>query len=604
MKAAIYIRVSTEEQKLKGYSLPEQTETCTRKAYELGATGEVEVFPDEGESGAFIDRPSLQRLFAAVRTGDIQLVIMLDPDRLARELGVQLAIAEEIEKYAKLDFVTYSRGDPNNPEDTMYFQIKGVFSQYERAKINQRMSFGRRGKAAMGKIVVPGGWTNHPGPFGYTYSNQNNDPKLEINTAEAEVIRYIFKMAYEEHLGITRITERLNQEGIPGPKGGVWHPGPLRRMLKNEVYAGTFYNFKWKSISTSKRTKSGKRQHLHRERPVSERSPVNVPAIIDRKVWETVQVSLNLNSIRSKNNYPALLQGRIKCSNCDSLYSAQCSGKNIYYRCSGRSKMCHMPMFRVSVLDNKVWEEIERLLSDPELIKQYIGQPDSSIVAELNNKVDMLQNKTNVLSRQKEELFSLHREGYITADDLKKQLIKTEQKNQKMRLEMSEVNSRIETLQKPFDFNVDEFCEYFAQRINRSSFQERLEIVRDLDLLLVIHPDKVLEIDWPFAITTIRLEPKWVDNHGFSMTLEIKEALKRALDGQTTASEIVRQAILEAPLNSIYRKAQRGNRTYSNVCLSEEVYNKLKQLQGTYKVSAMSIIEWALQRHLKGLGYL
>mgnify|MGYP000949821149 CR=1 FL=1 len=75
----------------------------------LSAT-EFEVFLEEGESGAFIDRPELERLLESIRLGEIGLVVALDTDRLARDLGAQIAIANEIEQYARLDFVYYSRG--------------------------------------------------------------------------------------------------------------------------------------------------------------------------------------------------------------------------------------------------------------------------------------------------------------------------------------------------------------------------------------------------------------------------------------------------------------------------------------------------------------
>lgn len=603
MKAGIYIRVSTEEQKLKGYSLPDQIDSCTRKAQELGAT-DIEVFAEEGESGAYLDRPELERLFMAVRSEDIQLVIALDSDRLARDLGTQLFIADEIEKNAKLDFVTYSRGNPNNPEDTMFFQMKGVISQYERSKILQRTSAGRKRKAMMGKIVIPGGWTGHPGPYGYTFINENNEPRLEINEAEAEIVKYIYQLAYQEKLSIAKITERLNSEGIPSPKGGIWHPSPVRRLLSNEVYAGVFYNFKYRSITTAKRTPSGKRQHLKVERPISERIPVAVPVIIDRHVWEAVQESLKSNTIRSKINHQALLNGRIKCSNCGSLYSAQQSEYSVYYRCNGRHKKCKMPMLQVKKLDARIWNEIVQILSNPELIKEQIGNPNTEVIMEIENNIQKLQSKINTLLKHKDELFSLRMEGLINAEDLKKRLMKVESRYQELYIDLSTIQDRLDSQKKPFSFDVDEFCQYFAHRITQSCYEDKLEIIKDLDLTFTLHPGKIFEINWPFASTIIRLEPKWQQNMGFSMTPEIKNALDIAAKNYVTASDLIREAILEAPLDVEYKKAPRENRVYSCVCLTEETYNKVKQLQGTYHESAMRIIEWAIEWHLKQLKYL
>ncbi len=603
IKAAIYIRVSTEEQKKKGYSLQDQIDACKRKAQELGAT-EIEVFSDEGESGKFVDRPGMNRLLAAVRSGDVQLVIVLDLDRLARDLATQLYLTDEIEKHCLLEFVNHTRGNPNNPEDTMFFQLKGVFSQYECSKIRERTAAGRREKALEGKIVNPGGWAGHPGVFGYIFINEKKESRFEIIEAEADIVKYIYKLALVDELSIGQITDRLNREKIPAPKGGVWHPNSVKRLLTNEVYAGTFHNFKYESIMTDDRTDSGKRQHLHRERPKEDHILAEVPSIIDRETWEAVQKKYNICIKQSIVNHQALLKGRIKCSSCGSLYSPQLVGKNLYYRCRGRKNKCKMPMISVNILDNIVWEEIIRLLSNPALIREYIGNPDTTAIKEGENNMQKLQAKIKSIAKHKDELFSLRLDGLLSVEELKKRLIQAESKKNGLSAELVSIQERLVNLKKPLDFNVDDFCDYFLHRIAQATFQEKVEVIRDLDLMLVHHPEKVIEINWPFGNTTMRLEPKWQDNMGFSMTPEMKTALGLGAINYHNASELIREAILQAPIDAEYKKAPRGNRVYSNVLLTEDTFNKVKQLQGTYQESAMRIIEWALEWHLKQLGYL
>lgn len=600
MKAAIYIRVSTEEQKLKGYSLPDQIDTCSKKALELGAT-DIEIFPEEGESGAFIDRPELDRLFAAVKSGDIQLVIALDPDRLARDLGTQLFIADEIEKNAKLDFVTYSRGNPSSPEDTMFFQMKGAVSQYERSKILQRTASGRKRKALMGKIVNPGGWSGHTGAYGYKYINENNDPRFEIIEAEADIVRYIYNLAYEDELPVPRIVERLNREKIPAPKGGRWHPSPVKRLLTNEVYAGVFHNFRYKGIMTAKRTPSGRRQHLIRERPKEEHILAEVTAIIDREIWDAVQIKYNTLP-RTFLKHEAILGSRIRCSKCGNMYSPQITDKHVYYRCRGR-RNCNMPMLQVKKTDDKVWHEIVRMLSNPELIKEYIGNPNITAIADAERDIQKIRTKINSAIKLKDEMFNLRLEGLLSAEELKKRLTQTTVKIQALSTELSTMQEHLENQKKPFDFNADEFCKYFATRIEQATYQEKVEVVRDLDLRLVLHPDKVLEINWPFTTTVLRLEPKWFDHLGYSMTPEMKAALDKAA-ATSSLSEYIREAIINTPLDADYKRASKANRVYSTVCLTEDTFNRVKQLQGTYHESALRIIEWAIYRQLKQDNYL
>jgi len=592
MKAALYIRVSTEEQKLKGYSLPEQVDVCRKKAQELGAT-DFEVFADEGESGAYIDRPELERLLTAVKTKDFQFVIAMDTDRLSRDLGIQIFIAKEVEKYAKLDFVTYSRGDPNNPEDNLFFHIKGAFAQYDRAKIRRNTAYGRKRKALMGKVVVPGGWPGHPGAFGYNYSNS----EFEINPEEAETVKYVFELAYYKELSPTKIANHLNQKHIPAPKGGKWYPGPIRRMLLNEIYAGTFYNNKFKTITTGKRTLSGKRQTLRRERPVSERHPVSVPAIIERDVWETVQTRIKTNTITSKKNHQALLQGKIRCMKCGRLYSAQSGGKAVYYRCTGR---CKMPLLQVKAFDKLIWEEVIKYISNPEIIKEQLNQPNNKEIEKLEFQIDKLKQKQDNIEKHKDELLTLRMENLITADKLKKQLLKVDKKYKEINTEITTLQTRLSLLKKPLELDIDQFCLYFKERIQSEEFEEKLQVIKSLDITIKIYPSKLVEIDWPFNTATLNLNPIYKEQTGFSMTKEIKTVLSKC----DNRSEIIRKAILEAPLDVEYKKAPRGKREYSSVCLTEDTYIKLQQLQGTYHESAMRIIEWAIERHLKHLGLL
>ncbi|MFP3459107.1 recombinase family protein, partial [Psychrobacter sp. SIMBA_152] len=55
---AIYVRVSTEEQAIKGSSIDSQIEACVKKA----GTTNVLKYADEGFSGELLERPALNRL--------------------------------------------------------------------------------------------------------------------------------------------------------------------------------------------------------------------------------------------------------------------------------------------------------------------------------------------------------------------------------------------------------------------------------------------------------------------------------------------------------------------------------------------------------------
>jgi site-specific DNA recombinase len=87
--AAIYARVSTEDQG-KGFSIPTQIEACQKLAVREGYTvPESHVLVDEGLSGTTMDRPGLRQVRDLVNAYAITGVIVIDPDRLSRNLGHQ-----------------------------------------------------------------------------------------------------------------------------------------------------------------------------------------------------------------------------------------------------------------------------------------------------------------------------------------------------------------------------------------------------------------------------------------------------------------------------------------------------------------------------------
>jgi len=625
MRAGLYIRVSTEEQALKGYSVQEQIDACARKAKELGAT-ECIIFSEEGESGAYLDRPELEKLLQAIKLNEIQLVVALDTDRLARDLGTQIAIANEIEQYARLDFVFYSRGDPNNPEDNLFFHIKGAFAQYDRAKIRRNTSAGRRRKAMSGKIVIPGGWPGHPGVYGYRYVNDNNGPRLEIIEKEAEVIRYIYGLAHQEGYGVSRIVEHLNREGIPSPKGGVWHRSTVRRILTNETYAGTFYNYKYVSRMTNKRTPSGRRQIVKEMRPLEERISASVPAIIDRSTWEAVQAQLKQNSLRDrKSGSFFLLKGRVKCGLCGRSCLGETSGKpspitnrrRTYYRCVGTKTgvfpKCKLPAISSSNnsrnpgLDNLVWEKVVEVINNPQLIKNYLDEAeDREVIENIEKQMERLKSKISDLEKQKDELLNLRLEGLLTAEQLKARLLKLENKKKAAR---DELDSAQKTLKAAKTVEIDpvSFCRYFQERIKSPTNEIKAQVINDLDIRVVVYPDYRFEVNWPFDMVTEIVEDVEVfsEYRSASMTPETKQILyEYAKKRLTTPAAIIREAIRYAPLDGSYKRLPRSRRFRSTVCLTQEDIRKITMMQKTYGVSSTQAIEWAITTYLKNLGLL
>jgi site-specific DNA recombinase len=130
-KAVIYLRVSTEEQAEKGFSIDAQRDECIQKAQELGCEGIIE-YIDEGVSGSILERPMLINAMEEMKNRIIDFFICFDSSRLSRNVSHQLILIDTIKKYGtKLVFVR------NNYEDTaegrFQITIMAAVDEYERA---------------------------------------------------------------------------------------------------------------------------------------------------------------------------------------------------------------------------------------------------------------------------------------------------------------------------------------------------------------------------------------------------------------------------------------------------------------------------------------
>ncbi|MBK9094747.1 MAG: recombinase family protein, partial [Anaerolineae bacterium] len=121
------------------------------------------IFLDEAVSGAKLDRPALDRLRDREGEGCYQVVICLSPDRLARVYMLQVLLLEE-SRQARIQMLFVNQppvGD--SPQSQLLFGIQGLFAEYERAVIAERMRRGRLHCARQGAMV------NAKTPYGYDY---------------------------------------------------------------------------------------------------------------------------------------------------------------------------------------------------------------------------------------------------------------------------------------------------------------------------------------------------------------------------------------------------------------------------------------------------
>jgi DNA invertase Pin-like site-specific DNA recombinase len=137
-RVAIYLRVSTAEQ-----TTANQRRGLQAVAARHGWTV-ARVFEDAGISGtkARSERPALDAMLKAVARREVDMVAAWSVDRLGRSLTDLLDLLREL--HAKgVDLFLHQQGlDTSTPSGRAMFQMMGVFAEFERAMIRERVLAG------------------------------------------------------------------------------------------------------------------------------------------------------------------------------------------------------------------------------------------------------------------------------------------------------------------------------------------------------------------------------------------------------------------------------------------------------------------------------
>ncbi|PSL51280.1 site-specific DNA recombinase [Salsuginibacillus halophilus] len=391
MEAWVYARVSTEEQAARGYSLSGQVEAAEAKAKALGIAPEnIHTF-EEQATGASLERPVLESLRSKARERPPVYLIMYDPDRLARNLTHQLLLTDEWRGLGiELVFINFDWSE--TPEGMLYYQLRGMFAQYEREKIKERTARGRLEKMKKYRKL-----SMDPRLYGYTFNTDQD--VLEVNEHEAKVIQWLF---HEAAAGRTpgELKEVLDEEGISAPRGDNWHRTTIARILRNESYTGRYFAYK-----------CDYQQGRRRFRPKEEQFQLSIPPLISEALYAAVQKELDNRRRFSKrsDNEPALLSGRLICSCGAAMRVENKGGGRRYYVCCNRKiQSCSQPYQPVQRIDELVFEQLRMYM-----------EPYFKEAAKLKEIPRVKELKKGVQRTERSRLVRLLAAGHITAADFK-----------------------------------------------------------------------------------------------------------------------------------------------------------------------------------------
>lgn len=150
MKVGIYVRVSTADR-----GQDPELQLVPLREYSRARGWDSQEYVDVGESGAKARRPGLDRLLEDARKRRLDGILVWKLDRLGRSLKHLLVLLEEF-RALEVQFVSYTENlDFATPAGRAMASLIGVFAEFERELIRERVRAGMESARRKGKRPGP-----------------------------------------------------------------------------------------------------------------------------------------------------------------------------------------------------------------------------------------------------------------------------------------------------------------------------------------------------------------------------------------------------------------------------------------------------------------
>lgn len=445
LKVTYYARVSTDKYEQLN-SLENQVTYYENYIKENSKWTFVEGYVDEGISGTSTNkRDSFKRMIRDGKNGKFNLIITKEISRFARDTLDSISYTRKLLEYGVGVFFQYDHINTFNSDSELRLTIMASIAQEEVRKLSERVKFGFQRSIESGKVL------GNDFIWGY----KKDKCKLVVVEEEAEIIRKIFDMYVNEHLGMRSIGNKLAAEGILNKNGKPFQQGTIKYILTNPKYKGYYCGNKTRVIDYHTK----QRVNINEEDWKLYEDNINVPPIVSEYIWNKAQEIVKSRSDRFsthkevyQNRYP--FSGKILCMNHNTTYRRKkqiSSGKKkkvvITWRCSHFLKYnttgCDGPILYDDELKEIVGKSILKYISNvsivDDLIKEYKTIEDNK---DYSKDIEKKKDEIERLERSKSKILDLIVKELINEDDFKKQSDEIVSNIHKLENEISELETK------------------------------------------------------------------------------------------------------------------------------------------------------------------
>lgn len=213
--AAIYVRVSTQDQAQHGFSLNAQEESLKNYAMALGYDI-FKIYREEGKSAKDLKRPEMIQMLEDAEQKKFSAIFIYKLDRFSRSLKDLILTIDKLKEW-NVDFVSLQdKIETASASGKLMFHIISAFAEFERNIIGDRTKFGMQRKAKEGGFITKA-------PKGYMII----DKKLIMHPEEKIQVKKIFEEFLNAPISLTQLGKKNNMS-----------TAGIKKLLQNTTYLG------------------------------------------------------------------------------------------------------------------------------------------------------------------------------------------------------------------------------------------------------------------------------------------------------------------------------------------------------------------------------
>lgn len=427
---------------------------------ELGQRIPEENIYREIVSGESIEaREEIKKVLARLEDPEVAGVIVKEPSRLSRgDLSDCARIIDSFRFSHSLVATPLMVYDLEKKMERKFFKDELLRSSDFLEYTKEILFMGR--VAAHKRGCFLGRWA----PYGYRKIKIGKDCTLEIIEDQAQVVRMVFDWYVKDGITPGRIAQRLNEMGIPAPRGDVWKKDTIRWMLRNAHYIGMVV------FNKIKRTPVLENGEVVTKRLMQPEEDVIIAegkhqAIIDRATWDAAQ-EIRLNNPR-ENHFKELrnpLSAILVCGKC-----GKAMVQHPYKKATDRYECRTRPRCYKSTKAPEIMEAVLVALEESELpaLELKVKNGDGDAVKIQQRQLAKLEKQMAEYRDQEEHQYELLETRVYTQDVF-------DRRNAKLRAKMEECQAGIYKAKSALPQSVD-----YAERV--MALKAAIAILKDAD---------------------------------------------------------------------------------------------------------------------------